>query len=256
VNPKDAASLERVANVPPRGLGKKAVSHVAEFLRNAEGEPDEIWEALGPGARLKGRAADGAADLSRVMRRIRAASSLREAVDCVIYDVGYADWLMGEYHEEYAERLENVRELVSIMPEGGSIADGLAEAAIYTDQETAGDGPQVNLLTLHASKGLEFPVVFVAGMEEGVFPSSRAIEADDDDGIEEERRLCYVGMTRARERLYMSGARKRRLFGHDTVSKFSRFTDELPGTVRTDDRTARWGGSHVFGGNHGRNWRW
>ena len=255
VNPKDTTSLERVANIPPRGLGKKSVSQIAAFLREAEGEPDEIWEGIGPGARLKGRAAEGAADMSRVMRKIRAASNLKEAVDCVLYDAGYADWLMGEYHEDYAERLENVQELVSIMPEGGSIADGLAEAAIYTDQETAGEGPQVNLLTLHASKGLEFPVVFVAGMEEGVFPASRALE-EDDEGIEEERRLCYVGMTRARERLYLSGAKKRRLFGHDKISGFSRFTDELPDTVRTDDSTARWEGSYVFGGNHRRNWRW
>ncbi|MDR3166016.1 MAG: UvrD-helicase domain-containing protein [Synergistaceae bacterium] len=255
VNPRDTASLERVANIPPRGLGKKAVSQIAEFLRDAEGEPDEIWEALPLGARLKGRAANGAADLSRVMGRIRGASSLKEAVDFALHDAGYIDWLNGEYHEDCAERLENVQELVSIMPEGGSIADGLAEAAIYTDQETVENkGPHVNLLTLHASKGLEFPVVFVAGMEEGVFPASRALAGHD--GIEEERRLCYVGMTRARERLYLSGAKKRRLFGHDNVSKFSRFTDELPDTVRTDDRTARGEGSYVFGGNHGRNWRW
>ena len=255
VNPKDEVSLERVANIPPRGLGKKSVSQIAAFLRDAEGGPDEIWDGLVRGACLKGRAADGAADMSRVMRGIRAASNMEEAVDYALRDAGYADWLMGAYHDDYAERLENVRELVSIMPEGGSIADGLAEAAIYTDQETAGDGPHVNLLTLHASKGLEFPVVFVAGMEEGIFPSSRAVEGGD-DYIEEERRLCYVGMTRARERLYLSGAQKRRLFGHDTMSKFSRFTGELPDTVRMDDRTARGEGSYVFGGNHGRNWRW
>ncbi|MDR1581200.1 MAG: ATP-dependent helicase, partial [Synergistaceae bacterium] len=224
----------------------------------AEGEPDEIWEGLIAGARLKGRAAEGAAEMSRVMREIRAAANLEDAVDYALHDAGYADWLMGEYHEDYEERLENVRELVSIMPEGGSIADGIAEAAIYTDQETADEGPRVNLLTLHASKGLEFPVVFVAGMEEGVFPSSRALEEEEKGlgGIEEERRLCYVGMTRARERLYMSGARKRRLFGHEKISIFSRFTYELPGTVRTDDKTARGEGSYVFGGNHGRNWRW
>ncbi|MDR1132997.1 MAG: UvrD-helicase domain-containing protein [Synergistaceae bacterium] len=258
VNPKDQASLERVANIPPRGLGQKSVSQIAAFLMDAEGTPDEIWDGLGLGARLKGRAAEGAADMSRVMLKIRAAPSLKDAVDCALYDAGYADWLMGEYHEDYADRLENVRELVSIMPDGGNIADALAEAAIYTDQETAdAAGPQVNLLTLHASKGLEFPVVFVAGMEEGVFPTSRVLDEDaGDDSVEEERRLCYVGMTRARERLYLSGAKKRRLFGHDKISKLSRFTDELPGTVRTDDRTARGEGSYVFGGNHGRNWRW
>jgi DNA helicase-2/ATP-dependent DNA helicase PcrA len=255
VNPKDEASLERVANIPPRGLGKKSVSKIAAFLRKAEGGPGEIWDGLCAGARLEGRAAEGAEDVSRVMREIRAAPNLAEAVDYALRDAGYADWLMGEYHEDYGERLENVRELVSIMPEGGSIADGLAEAAIYTDQETAGEGPRVNLLTLHASKGLEFPVVFVAGMEEGIFPSSRVLE-ENDDGVEEERRLCYVGMTRARERLYLSGAKKRRLFGNDKISAFSRFTDELPDTVKTDDRTARGEGSYVFGGNHGRNWRW
>jgi DNA helicase-2/ATP-dependent DNA helicase PcrA len=258
VNPKDAASLERVANIPPRGLGKKSVFQIAAFLRDAACGPDEIWDGLVTGACLKGRAANGAEDLSRVMREIRAASNLEEAVNCVLHGAGYADWIEGEYHQDYTERLENVRELVSIMPEGGSIADGLAEAAIYTDQETAGEGPHVNLLTLHASKGLEFPVVFVAGMEEGVFPSSRALEEEEKDegGIEEERRLCYVGMTRARERLYLSGAKKRRLFGHEKLSKFSRFTDELPDTVRTDDRTTRGEGSYVFSGNHGRNWRW
>jgi DNA helicase-2/ATP-dependent DNA helicase PcrA len=260
VNPRDAASLERVANIPPRGLGKKTVARIAALLRDADGpvEIDEIWDGLVPRVCLKGRAAEGAADLGRVMRRIRAASSLEEAVDCVLYDAGYADWLAGEYHEDYGERLENVRELASIRPEGASVAEGIAEAALYTDQETVGEGPQVNLLTLHASKGLEFPVVFVAGMEEGVFPSSRALEKEEeyDDGIEEERRLCYVGMTRARERLYLSGAKKRRLFGQDKISKFSRFTDELPDTVRTDDRTARGEGSYVFGGNHGRNWSW
>jgi DNA helicase-2/ATP-dependent DNA helicase PcrA len=254
VNPKDASSLERVANIPPRGLGKKSVSQIAAFLRDAEGPPDEIWEAAGAG--LRGRAAEGAADMGRVMREIRAAPNLEEAVDRVLYDAGYADWLKGEYHEDHDERLENVRELVSIMPEGGSITDGLAEAAIYTDQETADEGPHVNLLTLHASKGLEFPVVFLAGMEEGVFPPSRVLDGGDDDGIEEERRLCYVGMTRARERLYLSGAKRRRLFGHEKISIFSRFTNELPGTVRTDDRTERGEGSYVFGGNHGRNWRW
>jgi DNA helicase-2/ATP-dependent DNA helicase PcrA len=257
VNPKDQASLERVANTPPRGLGKKSVSRIAAFLRDSACVPDEIWDDLGLGTRLSGRAGEGAEELSRVMRKIRGASDLKEAVDCVLYDAGYADWLIGEYNEDYADRLQNVQELVSIMPEGGSIADALAEAAIYTDQETLDGGSLgVNLLTLHASKGLEFPVVFVAGMEEGVFPTSRALDAAGDAAIEEERRLCYVGMTRARERLYLSGAQKRRLFGQDQISEFSRFTHELPDTVRTDDRTARGRGSHVFGGNHGRNWRW
>jgi DNA helicase-2/ATP-dependent DNA helicase PcrA len=187
------------------------------------------------------------------MSGISGKNSLADAVHYILYDRGYDEYLRGEFPDDWEDRVENVREVASIMP-SGSIAEALSEIALYTDQEIP-DGyvSHVNLLTLHSAKGLEFPVVFIAGMEEEIFPSARAL--DEDGSIEEERRLCYVGMTRARERLFMSGARKRRLFGKDKMSEFSRFMRELPDTVTIDDR-ARGGDFGVFRGGNRRNWRW
>jgi DNA helicase-2/ATP-dependent DNA helicase PcrA len=255
VNPRDAASLERVANVPARGLGNQSAADLALYLAKAEGDAKEIWGEMLRTPPLKGRAGDGAAALARVMGDIDASPGLSEAVNYILYNCGYADYLREEFPDDAGERLENVLELLSIMPDEGSVAEALAEVAIYTDQETP-DGAEgrVSLLTLHAAKGLEFPVVFIAGMEEGIFPSARS--SDDEDHVEEERRLCYVGMTRAREKLYLSGAVKRRLFGQDRISRMSRFAGELPDAAVTDDRTKRGGSSDVFRGNNGRNRFW
>ena len=253
INPRDEASLERIANTPPRGLGKKTVAELAAYLAAAGGETAEIWEALQEAPPLKGRAAAGISELAGMMAGINKMESLGSAVDHILYNCGYADYLGGEFPEDCGERLENILELMSIMPEDGSIEETLSEIAIYTDMDIASDGGTVNLMTLHAAKGLEFPVVFVAGMEEGVFPLQRG---DEDSSVEEERRLCYVGMTRARERLYMTGAANRRLFGKNNQTGLSRFVRELPSAVKTDDRAGRGGSSDVFRGNNRRNWVW
>jgi DNA helicase-2/ATP-dependent DNA helicase PcrA len=255
VNPRDAASLERIANVPSRGLGKKSVSDLARHLVTAQGDAAAVWEATRDAPPLRGKSAAGAADLARVMSEINSSDSMESAVRHILYNCGYEIYLREEFPDDADERLENVLELLSIMPDEGSVAEALAEVAIYTDQEAMdGEDERVNLLTLHAAKGLEFPVVFIAGLEEGIFPSVRAVE--DDDDVEEERRLCYVGMTRARERLYLTGAARRRLFGQDRLSRFSRFAHELPSAVVTDDRTRHGGNSDVFRSNNRRNWVW
>jgi DNA helicase-2/ATP-dependent DNA helicase PcrA len=252
VNPKDETSLERVANIPARGLGKKAVASLGEYLR-ASGDSPDVWNELAIRPPLKGRASSGASELSRIMSGINGEENLSGAVNFILYKCGYDEYLRETFPDDWEDRIENVLEIISIMP-SGTIADALSEAAIYTSQEILdGYGSYVNLLTLHAAKGLEFPVVFMAGMEEDIFPSARALH--ESDSIEEERRLCYVGMTRARERLFMSGAAKRRLFGKERVSRLSRFVRELPDTVTIDDRT-RWGDSDVFRGGNRRNWRW
>ena len=254
INPRDEASLERIANIPSRGLGKKSIAELAKYLASATGEAVEIWDALAEAPPLKGPAARGASEMAGIMAEINKVDSLERAVNYILYNCDYADYLRNEFPEDSEDRLENVLELLSVMPDDGSIEDALAEFAIYTDQEILeGFGGRVNLMTLHAAKGLEFPVVFVAGMEEGIFPSHRTGE---DDSAQEERRLCYVGMTRARERLYMTGASSRRLFGQNIQTQLSRFVRELPGTVITDDRTKRGGNSDVFRGNNRRNWVW
>ncbi|MBQ3764417.1 MAG: ATP-binding domain-containing protein, partial [Synergistaceae bacterium] len=130
------------------------------------------------------------------------------------------------------------KELKSIVPDG-NLAETLAEAALFTDADTEEENEDsVGLLTLHASKGLEFPVVFSVGMEEDIFPHSRS--KDNDDELEEERRLCYVGMTRAEERLYLTAARSRRLYGSIKENELSRFLFEIPDECkRVDDRGKR-----------------
>jgi DNA helicase-2/ATP-dependent DNA helicase PcrA len=252
VNPRDTVSLERAANVPPRGLGKKYAADIANALMNAQGSPEDIWAEMEKNPPVKGKAAGGARELASMMLGILRSGTLSGAIDFILNN-GYEAYLMEQFREEWEDRLGNVRELLSIMPEDGDIAEALAQVALFTDQERAGEGDSVvNLLTMHAAKGLEFPVVFLIGFEEGLFPSMRTeLEGD----VEEERRLCYVGMTRARERLYITSAAKRLLYGGYKRSPFSRFIREIDGgCAELDDR--RKTGGNVRGGDNRRRWSW
>ena len=261
VNPRDRASLERIANVPARGLGKKGVETLVDYLEMAEGAPEEIWRELEKNPPLKGKAGKGVEEFADAMKSIATAPDLATAIDDILHRFGYRDFLSDEYPDDWEDRLDNIQELLSIMPDEGTIPEILAEIALFTDQEVDDTGEsRVNLLTLHAAKGLEFPVVFLVGFEEGVFPSARSIE--EPGGIEEERRLCYVGMTRAKEKLYITGVMSRLIFGSFQRSPFSRFFFELPdGCVSVDDRTkgANYdtrGGGYVRNGAHRRRWSW
>ena len=262
VNPRDIASLERIANVPAKGLGKKGVSDLADCLALMEGEASEVWAEMRKNPPLKGKAGKGAQELASLMFDIVNAGALDAAIGFILYNYGYEAYVRDEFPDDWEERLENVQELLSIMPGGGEIAEVLAQVALFTDQEIDdGGASRVSMLTLHAAKGLEFPVVFLVGFEEGVFPSARSI--DEPGGVEEERRLCYVGMTRARERLYISGVMSRLLFGGFQRNSFSRFLFELPGgaCVTVDDRTkggraGQGGAGDVRSGGNRRRWSW
>jgi DNA helicase-2/ATP-dependent DNA helicase PcrA len=141
--------------------------------------------------------------------------------------MGYGLFLREQYPEDWESRSENIYELLSVNVEGGDLAKFLSVIALYSDADVdETSGSRVNLLTLHAAKGLEFPVVFLVGMEENIFPHSRAKMSDSE--LEEERRLCYVGMTRAMEKLYLTGAQRRMLFGNLQYNAFSRFLEEIP----------------------------
>jgi DNA helicase-2/ATP-dependent DNA helicase PcrA len=246
-NPRDRVSLDRIANIPPRGLGKKSVAEIAEYLAESEGEPGEIWAGMLRRPPLRGKAAAGASGLAGVMAGVCRSETLESAVNYILYNCGYSDYIYEKYPNDCEERLENAQELISVASGEGSVAEALAEVALFSDQRSLDSGGAcVNLLTLHAAKGLEFPVVFMPGLEEGIFPTSRA--QYDPDAMEEERRLCYVGMTRARERLYMSGAMSRFIFGEYRREPFSRFFGELPDAVEIDDRTKKGGGFFVHSG--------
>ncbi len=239
-NPLDVPSLERVANIPSRGLGKKSLENLESVLSGMKGlSPEKAWGDLArEGAELRGKAEKGLREFAEHMQELALRKdSLSEALEYILQEMGYEKYLLKKEPQDGEERMENVRELLSVSSsEGGGVPEFLQEIALFTDLERLNEEEEaVSLLTLHAAKGLEFPVVFLVGMEESIFPNARALE--EEGGIEEERRLCYVGMTRAEERLYLCGARGRTLFGSMQLNGFSRFLWEVPEELRyTDDR--------------------
>ena len=245
VNPLDKAAFERVSGFAVKGLGPKKLAELEQWVKDQdEQDPSKIWSLIAGGAWLaRGNFGEALRSFASHMCAILeiADEGIRPAIDYVLSDMKYEEYLKAHDPENYRERIENVKELKSVVP-NGDLSESLAEAALYTDADKAEDADNddntVGLLTLHASKGLEFPVVFIVGMEEDIFPHSRS--KDDEDELEEERRLCYVGMTRAEERLYLTAASSRRLFGGVVEHDRSRFLYEIPDEFKkTEDRGSR-----------------
>ncbi|MBQ9419288.1 MAG: UvrD-helicase domain-containing protein [Synergistaceae bacterium] len=242
LNPFDNAAFERVSSFSIKGLGPKKRAELEMWLGSLnESDPSKIWSLIAGGAWLaRGNFGEALRAFASHMCAILelADKGIKPAVDYVLDDMNYEDYLRKQDPENYRERIENVKELKSVVPDG-NLSETLAEAALFTDADTNEDSEDaVGLLTLHASKGLEFPVVFIVGMEEDIFPHSRS--KDNDDELEEERRLCYVGMTRAEEKLYLTSAASRRLFGGIVEHDRSRFLYEIPDDFKkTEDRGSR-----------------
>ncbi|MBI3260757.1 UvrD-helicase domain-containing protein [Candidatus Berkelbacteria bacterium] len=212
-NPKDQVSFERVVNVPPRGIGPASVQ-------------DYGGQGANPHAKIQ-------AFLKMVseFRDYGKTHDVAQLVDHIFTKSGYYEWL-NDGTEEGQSRVENVKELKTVAKEAESLEDFLAQVALVQDIDNYDESEDaITLMTLHNAKGLEFPVVFMAGMEEGLFPHSRSIT--EPDQLEEERRLCYVGMTRAMERLYLLHARRRKVFGTIALGIRSRFVDEVPAELAT-----------------------
>lgn len=238
-NPADEVSLKRIINVPPRGIGAATLERVADLAHQQRITLYEGFERaassglLGPSPRGKVAAF---VELLQRFRHLAATQLMPELVRTVLEESGYLARLKESRDEEDGERLENLAQLVSAVeefsssnPEAG-LADFLEQVSLVSDLERGETGrPSVTLMTLHAAKGLEFKAVFMVGMEERLFPHVRAL--DDPDGMEEERRLCYVGMTRARERLYLLNSRRRLIFGQEQANLPSRFLKEIPGEL-------------------------
>ncbi|ACZ18981.1 UvrD/REP helicase [Thermanaerovibrio acidaminovorans DSM 6589] len=256
IQPRDLVSFERMVNVPQRGIGAKSTEALWAWMGQLEAQdPGEFWRSVLEGdAPLKGRAREGIRALARGMLGILSLrGNIRLAVRYILEEYGYGEHLEREDQSTFEERLQNVEELMSVLPEG-SIDDVLSEVALFSDADVASGDDRVSLLTLHAAKGLEFPVVFMVGLEEGIFPNAKCRE--DRSLLEEERRLFYVGMTRAQERLFLSGAARRVLFGSFMMNPFSRFLSEIPSScVVEDDRTKEVSGV-VYGGANRRRWSW
>ncbi|KAA0010712.1 DNA helicase II [Billgrantia pellis] len=245
LNRDDDASLERIVNVPPRGIGTRTVELLRERARMTG---VSLWQALHDGisdASLKGRAGaslQAFADLIERLDNDTAGMSLHEIIAHVNEASGLIEHHLSERGEKGQARVENLEELINAAraftqgesfdpPEAGEGAVALeaflAEAALNAGEHEADEfEDSVQLMTLHSAKGLEFPVVFVAGVEEGLFPHKMSLE--EPGRLEEERRLCYVGLTRAMRKLYLTYAEIRRLHGKETFQRPSRFLREIP----------------------------
>jgi DNA helicase-2/ATP-dependent DNA helicase PcrA len=238
-NPQDRVAFTRVVNVPPREIGTKTQEAFLAFaadrslsLMAALARADEITTI----ARRQRSALRSFGGLLTSLREMADGRSVPELIDLVLETTGYARHL-DDGTEEGARRLENVLELRTVAeedeiaraPQEEQLTAFLERVVLVTDQdEIRDDRPAATLITAHAVKGLEFPIVFLTGMEEGIFPHARALESRNERELEEERRLCYVGITRAMDHCYLSWARQRTLFGRTSENPPSRFLDELP----------------------------
>lgn len=252
INGRDVISFRRMVNTPARGIGAVSVGRIEQLAVERGIDYVEALYLAGE-AGVSGKAARAAGDLGAFLLRLRSRLkeiSGAEAARGVLEKTGYLRELELEAvkNVEAETRVQNVNELMAALEEAterteegrpvAGLDDFLEEVALVTDVDRWDESAdRVTLMTLHNAKGLEFPIVFITGMEDGLFPISRAMESPAD--LEEERRLCYVGITRARERLFLSHANLRRRYGGTTTSLRSRFIDEIPDELITRESTTR-----------------
>jgi DNA helicase-2/ATP-dependent DNA helicase PcrA len=258
MNPHDSIALQRVINTPPRGIGKVTLDEIENRARElGVSHWDAISDLLGDQQRISARSAAALSNFQRIVNglastvervlqpdrehdedglgssdsSIESASPVSDLVKAAILDTGYEHALKSENNDEAEGRLENLQELVNAAvdyDEQGAegLRDFIDHSALVADTDQYKADVPVTLMTAHSAKGLEFPVVFLVGLEDGLFPHSRSLS--DASDIEEERRLAYVAMTRAERYLYVSHAVKRRVYGEELASEPSQFLNEMP----------------------------
>jgi DNA helicase-2/ATP-dependent DNA helicase PcrA len=249
--PSDDLAFERIVNVPKRGLGDKALAKIHQLAR-LEGLPLTIASArildtdeLTPQARRAlGNLVGDIARWRDMARELPHAELARQLLD----ESGYTAMWQAEKSVEAAGRLENLSELVRAMEEYESLGAFLEHVSLVMDNEGGAQDPQVTIMTIHAAKGLEFDTVFLAGWEEGLFPSQRSLDEGGTKSLEEERRLAYVAITRARRLAVILHAANRRIYGQWTSSIPSRFVGELP-PEHVDSETTMSGGESLWRAN-------
>jgi DNA helicase II / ATP-dependent DNA helicase PcrA len=235
LNPVDSIALNRVINTPTRGIGKATLD---EIERVAKLNDTSQWQAISTvieEGNLGSRAISALKSFREMMLKLSElvkteGTPVAELVKSAVIDSGYERSLKEENTDESLGRLQNLEELANAAAEsdtqGETLRDFLDHAALVADTDEYTGAAQVTLMTIHSAKGLEFPVVFIAGLEENLFPNSRTKSTDDE--IEEERRLCYVAITRAERFLYLTHAVRRRVFGDEYMTEPSRFLNEFP----------------------------
>jgi len=233
-NPSDSLSLMRIVNTPPRGIGKTTVDRVAAFGAEQNIPLFDAFKLAIERGILPQHKGHSFITLIERFKGLAGNILIHEFAKRLLEESGYIKMWEDEHTEEAEARIENLHELISAMRDferdrkEHGLAAFLDHVALISDIDTYEDKyNRVTLMTLHSAKGLEFPAVFMVGMEEGLFPHSRSLNSENDDELEEERRLCYVGMTRAMRKLFLLGARERTIYGESRFQGQSRFIDEI-----------------------------
>ena len=246
-NGRDDLAVRRIINVPKRGIGATTINRVQEY---ANTEDMSFYDALRvagtiPGVGKSVAKLDSFVQMIQTMRSKQPYYSVKELIEDVLEQTEYRKELMAEGTEEALDRLANIDELLNKAASYAEHADNpslggfLEEVALVADIDNLEeDADHVVMMTLHSAKGLEFPVVFMVGMEDGMFPSYMSISSEDPADLEEERRLCYVGITRAKETLILTSARQRMVRGEIHYNRVSRFIEDIPKEVLAENETA------------------
>ncbi|HEX2560121.1 DUF3553 domain-containing protein [Phenylobacterium sp.] len=256
-SPDDDLAFERIVNVPKRGIGETTVQKLLQIAR-VNGVPGSTAaRELVRTDELAARTRTSLSNFLRDLDRWRAeAGRLHHArlMETVLEESGYTDALRLDRNPQAQTRLENLKELINAMSQYETLEAFLEHVALVLDLDRESGDDRVQIMTLHQAKGLEFPLVFLPGWEEGIFPSQRSIDETGEKGLEEERRLAYVGLTRAREEARVSFAANRQVYGRWTSQMPSRFVDELPlANVEASSETGYYGGGPGMQ-QHGSRW--
>lgn len=254
-NPADSLSLLRIINVPKRGIGDASLAKIQAY---AAANNVSLFEAVSNAAAIEGLSSrfvsklDDLAGIIFELMNLANEAPVEDLIDRVLRDTGYLEELENERTPQAQSRIDNLHELISVAQEfaaseeENNLENFLAHVALVSDIDDTELGEDaITLMTLHSSKGLEFPVVFLVGMEEGLFPHARTLM--DETEIEEERRLCYVGITRAKEKLFLSSTKMRTIYGNTVTYPPSRFLQEIPARlVKTIKRQERFSALENF----------
>ncbi len=254
-NPADSLSLLRIINVPKRGIGDASLAKIQAY---AAASNVSLFEAVSNAAAIDGLSSrfvsklDDLAGIIFELMNLASEAPVEDLIDRVLRDTGYLEELENERTPQAQSRIDNLHELISVAQEfaaseeENNLENFLAHVALVSDIDDTELGEDaITLMTLHSSKGLEFPVVFLVGMEEGIFPHARTLM--DETEIEEERRLCYVGITRAKEKLFLSSTKMRTIYGNTVTYPPSRFLQEIPARlVKTIKRQERFSALENF----------
>ncbi len=255
-NPVNDLKFERIINVPKRGLGDTTVRRIHELARAREIPMYQAARMMTESDDLAGKARKSLTDLLASFERWRAlitTAKHTELAEMILDESGYSYMWQSDKSPQAQSRLENLKELIRFMHQFETLGGFLEHVSLVMDVDAGNDGDRVSLMTLHAAKGLEFDTVFLPGWEEGLFPHQRSLDESGLAGLEEERRLAYVGVTRAKKTAKISFAQNRRNRGLYSAAVPSRFVDELPEAhVDVVEAKSPFGGAYQnFGGNFG-----